>query len=197
MIRTYVAMGALVVATILSLAGPLHAQRADRGVITGVVTDTTGSALPGATVKIKNVGTGVETVLTTNDSGAYSSPLLILGTYLVTVDHSGFKTSVSSGIVITGAETVRQDVALTVGSVSESIEVVASEALNVTSPDVSHIVDNKYYEDLPTITAADVRLAESMLQIQPGYLPMKPNGDPMFRGSQFNSRINGGHLLRP
>ena len=28
--------------------------------------------------------------------------------------------------------------------------------------------------------------------MQPGYLPMRPNGDPMFRGSQFNSRINGG-----
>src|SRR5258707_14235951 len=34
-----------------------------------------------------------------------------------------------------------------------------------------------------------------MLQIQPGYLPMKPNGDPMFRGSQFNSRINGGQTM--
>src|SRR5438067_3614800 len=195
MLRTYLAVGTLAVATILFLANPLYAQRSDRGTITGVVTDTTGSSLAGATVKIKNLGTGVETILTTNASGAYSSPLLILGTYSITVDHPGFKASVSSGIVITGAETVRQDIALAVGSVSESVEVVASEALNVTTPDVSHVVDNKYYEDLPTITAADVRLAESMLQIQPGYLPMKPNGDPMFRGSQFNSRINGGQTM--
>src|SRR5207249_4998541 len=43
--------------------------------------------------------------------------------------------------------------------------------------------------------ASDVRLAESLLQIQPGYLPMRPNGDPMFRGSQFNSRINGGQSM--
>ncbi len=40
-----------------------------------------------------------------------------------------------------------------------------------------------------------MRLAESVLQMQPGYLPMKPNGDPMFRGSQFNSRINGGQTM--
>ena len=65
----------------------------------------------------------------------------------------------------------------------------------MTTPDVSHTVDEKYYRDIPIITAADVRLAESMLQIQPGYLPMKPNGDPMFRGSQFNSRINGGQTM--
>jgi Carboxypeptidase regulatory-like domain/TonB dependent receptor len=193
--RSCFAVGVLAVATILSLANPLYAQRADRGVITGVVTDTTGSALAGATVKIKNLGTGVETAIATNESGAYSSPLLILGSYSVTVDHPGFKTSVSSGIVITGAATVRQDITLAVGSTTESVEVVANDTVNVTTPDVSHVVDNKYYEDLPTITAADVRLAESMLQIQPGYLPMKPNGDPMFRGSQFNSRINGGQTM--
>ena len=51
------------------------------------------------------------------------------------------------------------------------------------------------YRDLPIVTAGDVRLAESVLQMQPGYLPMKPNGDPMFRGSQFNSRINGGQTM--
>ena len=65
----------------------------------------------------------------------------------------------------------------------------------MTTPDVSHTVDEKYYRDIPIITAGDVRLAEAMLQIQPGYLPMKPNGDPMFRGSQFNSRINGGQTM--
>ena len=57
---------------------------------------------------------------------------------------------------------------------------------------MSHSVDEKFYRDLPIITAADVRLAESVLLMQPGYLPMTPNGDPMFRGSQFGSRINGG-----
>src|SRR5437764_2562922 len=117
MIKSYLAVGALAVATILSLANPLYAQRSDRGTITGVVTDTTGSALAGATVKIKNLGTGVETTLTTNESGAYSSPLLILGSYSVTVDHPGFKASVSSGIVITGADTARHDIALTVCTV--------------------------------------------------------------------------------
>ncbi len=60
---------------------------------------------------------------------------------------------------------------------------------------MSHTVNEKYYRDLPIVTAADVRLAEAVLQIQPGYLPMKPNGDPMFRGSQFNSRINGGQTM--
>ncbi len=189
--RTYLVVGLLFA---LGLSIPLLAQRADRAIITGVVTDPTGSAVVGATVKVRNQGTGVETVLTTNGAGAYNSPLLVLGSYSVTVDHEGFKASVSQGIELTGAETVRHDVTLAVGSVTESVEVKAQEAV-VTTPDVTHNVDEKYYQDLPTITAADVRLAESLLQIQPGYLPMKPNGDPMFRGSQFNSRINGGQTM--
>ena len=70
-----------------------------------------------------------------------------------------------------------------------------SHGISETRPDVSHTVDEKYYQDLPFITGADVRLAESVLLMQPGYLPMRPNGDPMFRGSQFNSRINGGQAM--
>src|SRR5216684_4826250 len=194
--RSYLVVGLLVVLAVLCLSGLLLAQRSDRGIITGIVTDPTGSSVTGATVKVRNEGTGVDTALVSNDAGAYTTPPLVLGSYSVTVDHAGFKTAVHSGIMLQGAETIRKDVVLAVGSVSESVEVKAgAQQLEVTTPDVSHTVDEKYYRDIPIITAADVRLAESMLQIQPGYLPMKPNGDPMFRGSQFNSRINGGQTM--
>ena len=194
--KTYLVVGLVAVSSLLFLQNPLHAQRADRGVVTGIVTDPTGSALSGATVKVRNEGTGVETVLTTNSAGAYTTPLLVLGSYTITADHPGFKTSINPSIEVLGAQTIRRDIALAVGAVNETVEVTAgAETLNTTTPDVSHTVDNTYYQNLPTITAADVRLAESMLQIQPGYLPMKPNGDPMFRGSQFNSRINGGQTM--
>src|SRR5207244_6699770 len=59
----------------------------------------------------------------------------------------------------------------------------------------AYCVGEAYYRDLPVVMGSDIRLAESLLQIQPGFLPMKPNGDPMFRGSQFNSRINGGQTM--
>ena len=99
----------------------------------------------------------------------------------------------TSGILLQGGDQVRHDVAMEVGALTETVEVRSTnEGLSDTRPDVSHTVNEKSYRDLPIVTAADVRLAEAVLQIQPGYLPMKPNGDPMFRGSQFNSRINGG-----
>jgi len=193
--RSYLIVRLCVVLTVVCLTSSLPAQRSDRGIITGIVTDPTGSSVVGATVKVRNEGTGVETVLVSNDAGAYTTPPLVLGSYSITIDHTGFKNTVLNGILLQGAETIRRDVTLTVGAVTESVEVNSTAALEVTTPDVSHTVDEKYYRDIPIITASDVRLAESMLQIQPGYLPMKPNGDPMFRGSQFNSRINGGQTM--
>jgi hypothetical protein len=79
---------------------------------------------------------------------------------------------------------IRHDITLEVGELAATVEVRAVEGLSDTRPDVSHTVDQKYYQDLPVVTGADVRLAEAALQMQPGYLPMKPNGDPVFRGSQ-------------
>lgn len=176
---------------IVGLASPLLAQRSDRATISGVVTDPQGAGVPGATVTIRNDQTGVSSVLVTNTAGAYTSSPLVLGAYSVTVDLTGFKKAVSSGIRLEGGDSIRQDFTLQVGGLTESVEVISS-GLSETRPDVSHTVNEKYYRDLPIITAGDVRLAESVLQMQPGYLPMKPNGDPMFRGSQFQSRINGG-----
>jgi len=193
-VRRFGRVVALLCAT-LSFTTPALAQRADRATISGVVTDNQGAAVPGATVTIKNEETGVENPLVTNAAGAYTSPPLVLGRYSVTVDLQGFKKMVSSGILLQGGGAIRHDVSLQIGNVAESVEVKAVQGVSETRPDVSHTVDQKYYEDLPFVTGADVRLAESVLLMQPGYLPMRPNGDPMFRGSQFNSRINGGQAM--
>ncbi|MBI1789653.1 MAG: carboxypeptidase regulatory-like domain-containing protein [Acidobacteria bacterium] len=175
------------------LLGIALGQRADRATVTGVVTDPTGNSIAAATVKIRSDDTGVVTDLTTNAAGAYSSPSLVLGTYTITVEVSGFKTAVRPSIRLVGGQVFRQDVAMELGSVSEQVTVVASaEILNTASADVTHAVDANYYSNLPVVMGADIRLAEALLQLQPGYNPMKPNGDPMFRGSQFQSRLNGG-----
>jgi hypothetical protein len=196
---TRIPLVARVVVSVLGLclgsSASLMAQRSDRATISGVVTDAQGSAVPGATVTVHNEETGVDTVRVTNDAGAYTTPPLVLGHYTITVDLTGFRRTITNGVLLQGGEAIRHDVTLQVGQLTEAVEVKSAAGLNETRPDVSHTVNEKYYRDLPIITAADVRLAESVLQIQPGYLPMKPNGDPMFRGSQFNSRINGGQTM--
>jgi len=138
----------------------------------------------------------VETPLTSNQAGAYTTPLLTLGAYTVSVEHPGFKTFVRTGIQLTGGQVYRQDATLELGAVTERVEVfAASQMINTSQPEVANTVDQNYYKNLPVVMGADIRLAESLLLLQPGYFPMKPNGDPMFRGSQFSSRMNGGQTF--
>ena len=107
----------------LGLSSPALAQRSDRAIISGVVSDPQGAAVPGATVTIHNVATGVDTVLVTNDAGAYTSPPLVLGTYKVKVELQGFSVVESGEIAPQGGEQVRNDVTMAVGNVSETVQV--------------------------------------------------------------------------
>jgi hypothetical protein len=173
-----------------------YAQFADRAVITGVVTDASDAAVPDAKVTITDEHTGVPTIVGTNSAGNYSTPPLTLGTYRVNVEKQGFKMYTQTGIALTGGQTLRVDVKLAVGATSESVEVKAgAELVNTENATVQHTIGEEYYHDLPAVMGADIRLAESLLQLQPGYVPMQPNGDAIFRGSQFTSRMNGGQTM--
>ena len=101
----------------------LPAQLADRAVITGVVTDSSGAAIPEAMVTITNEGTGVRTLVGTNGAGNYSTPPLILSTYRVDVEKQGFKTYTETGIWTAGGQTVRVDAKLIVGAAREVVVV--------------------------------------------------------------------------
>ena len=74
----------------LMLALPATAQET-RGNISGTVSDAQG-IIPGATVKITNVDTGVSQTLVTNSNGFFNAPLLQPGNYQVSVSMAGFKT---------------------------------------------------------------------------------------------------------
>ena len=140
MSRTWVWVAGTVVALLCSSAS-VWAQRSDRAIISGVVTDEQGSAVPGATVTIRNEATGVDTVLITNDAGAYTSQPLVLGTYTVKVELTGFRTSQSGNILLQGGEQVRHDDGMQDGELTETVEVTGRSGIDVTTPDVAHSVD--------------------------------------------------------
>ena len=186
---------ALIGISLLALTGLLFGQGQDRGVITGLVTDKTGGAISQATVTITNESTGDKLVVETTSAGNYTSPPLILGNYKVQVEKPGFKMFVSAGVIVASA-TVRLDAPLDVGQVTETVEVQTTNVdVNVSNAQVSQVLGEKYYRDLPVVMGADIRLAESLLANEPGYVPMRPNGCPIFRGSQFQSRMNGGQTM--
>ena len=94
-----------------------------RGTILGTVTDPSGAVVAGATVKVRNVGTGLERTTTTSTDGSYSIPELPIGSYTVTVTQSGFQTAVTNNVEVNVATERRVDAQFKTGQVSEKVEV--------------------------------------------------------------------------
>jgi len=181
--------------SLLALAGLLFGQGQDRGLITGLVADKTGGAVAQATVTVTSLATGDKIVVDTSSAGNFTTPPLILGNYKVQVEKAGFKMFVAPTVMVASG-TVRLDATLDVGQVTETVEVLATNVeINVSNAERTQVLGEKYYRDLPVVMGADIRLAESLLAAQPGYVPMRPNGCPIFRGSQFQSRMNGGQTM--
>ena len=97
--------------------------------LSGVVTDTGGGVIPGASVVVKNDATGVSYETVTSSSGAFSVPSLDPGTYTATVSLSGFKTAVVNNIRILTATPANIDVKLDVGALTETVQVIAASTL--------------------------------------------------------------------
>ena len=146
-IRTF----ALVVFALTLFAGVTTFAQTFRGTILGSVTDSSGAAVPGATVTVKNLDTGLVRTVTTSDDGSYSAPELPIGTYSVSVEKTGFKLGVVTGIKVEVSSERRADVTLQIGQSAQSVEVLGEELPMVesTSNTLGGIVESKVVTSLP------------------------------------------------
>lgn len=128
---------------------PLEAQ-AVRATILGIVQDTSGATMPGATVEVRNVDTGVTQTVITNGQGRYNAPDLAIGTYEVRASLAGFRSVVHTGITLrVGSENV-VDFALPLGQIEETVTVSGeSPIVNTTSSAVATTIEQKQISDLP------------------------------------------------
>ena len=101
----------------------------DRGSIVGLVTDPAGARVTGAQVTVSNLATNQSIVVTTDEQGHYAADLLRIGTYSVTVEKPGFQRAVQSSVDVGVNQTARVDIALSVGSATESVQVTAAPPL--------------------------------------------------------------------
>ncbi|MDQ1408449.1 MAG: hypothetical protein QOJ41_184, partial [Acidobacteriaceae bacterium] len=133
-----------------ALGMPANAQTF-RGTILGTVTDSSGAAVSGATVTVKNTGTGLLRTVTSDDDGNYSTPELPIGTYSVSVEKSGFKTAVVNGISVEVSSERRADVVLQPGDVSQTVEVSGDTLPQVesTSDTLGGIIESTVVTNLP------------------------------------------------
>jgi hypothetical protein len=158
--------------------------------ISGTVKDASGASIAGATVTATNTGTGIAETRTTNGQGFYSFQLLPLGTYVLTVEQTGFKEYQQTELVLDVNSALTVDATLQVGQVSEKIE-VAANALHVdtVSSQMGEVIEGKEMTDVPLVT----RSYTDLLALQPGVVS-SPSG---MSGAYAGSFISAGFPVPP
>jgi len=133
--------------------------------LTGYVFDPNGSAVPNATLEIKNEATGTTFTLTTTEAGVYQSPGLEPNLYTVTVRAAGFQESVTTGVRLELGQPRGLDIHLSVGATNSTVRVTASAPLLSTEdPGLGQSVDYAQVSKLPYFS----RSAGALLGLSPG-----------------------------
>jgi Carboxypeptidase regulatory-like domain/TonB-dependent Receptor Plug Domain len=147
--------GAVVLSTALffvfSLSLMLARAQTVSGNVTGIVTDPSAAAIPGATVTAHNVRTGVDSTATTNEAGVYSIRFLPIGQYELTVKANGFATQAVQAFSLEIDQTAKFDVKMTVGSETQTVKVSTSTApiLNTENPTLSGTFTSNTIQNFP------------------------------------------------
>jgi hypothetical protein len=141
----------LLLAAISLMAASFQVQAQEaRGTLLGRVNDSTDAIVASAQVTITNVDTGVRFSSVTNKTGDYIFPLLVPGKYSVTVEAPGFKTGTRNNIMVRVNDQVTIDMALEVGSASQTVNVSAeTPLLDTSSASMGHVVDSRTILELP------------------------------------------------
>lgn len=180
----------LVLLSVLLAGASVAAAQAVNGTLLGTVTDASGAAVVNAHVTVTATDTGVTQASATNESGNYTIPGLQPGTYTVTVEAQGFKRDTHEHIDVLSNSSVRVDVALVNGSVTETVMVTTAPPLLQTDrADISTKIEQRQVNDLPLGTN---RNFQTLLNLVPGTTPATFEHSQFFNAqSAVQTRVNG------
>lgn len=137
-------------ALILTCAAAATTAQTNTGEISGVVRDSQGGVLPGATVVAEHVESATRVERVTDEQGRYFLPSLRVGTYLLAVELAGFRRVVRSGLVVQLGQTLSLDVTLEVGGLTEEIRVTGDvPLLQSTNAEISDVIENRQVVQIP------------------------------------------------
>jgi hypothetical protein len=179
---------------LLFLFATLAFAQQGRGTIFGTVTDATGAVVPGASIIVTNKATNVETTTVTNDSGYYTVPSLMVGSYTVAATKEGFKKRLQTGLTLEVDQKAQVDLVLETGAVSDVLEITSQGALvDTTTATIGRVVENRRVQELPLNGRNALSLVLLAPAVQSGAGPTASGfGD---RGTQVALiRINGSPL---
>jgi hypothetical protein len=155
--------------------------------IKGIVTDASGAAVPGATVKARDVETGAMRSSVTDDSGRYLVLALPVGEYEVRVAKAGFQDAIRSGIYLVVGQEANVDLQLQIGTVTSELTVRSDAPIvSVSTKDISGLVGEQAIKDLPL----NGRSYDLLLPLNPGivnFTSQKTGGTGISNSSTANN----------
>jgi len=169
---------------------PAAAQTAF-GRISGTVLDSSGAAVPGAKVVLRDVDTQAARAVTTDANGFYVADDLAIGPYVVEVDQPGFKRASQSGLQLEADGRITADFKLQVGDTSQSVDVVATstDSLNIVSGEVAHVIDKEQVDNL----ALNGRNYMELLTLVPGAIMTNPDEFSINTSLSATQQVVNGH----
>ena len=168
------------------------AQNLIFGSLSGTVSDPAGATVPGAVLTLSNEGTGDVRTVNSDANGAYQFLSLTPGSYRLQAESPGFKRLLRPGISVEVNQSIRIDLGLEVGAVTESVEVVAATPLiEAQTSSLGQIVDSRKVRDLPL----NGRNPLALVALVPSVVPQSgsqraPAGQNFFAWGNF--QIGGG-----
>src|SRR5580693_1002240 len=162
-----------------------HAQLATTTSLVGTVTDSSGKLIPGAKVTATETRTLDKYNTTTNGQGNYTFEFVRVGVYSITVEQAGFQKLTKTGIIVDIDQTVRTDIALSVGAVSQSVTVEAIvSAIKTDDASISEILGTRNVAELPLNGRDAMSLATSTPGVLQGTKSSQTGSPP---GEDFNA----------
>jgi len=177
-----------VIVALLAVSLPLFSQGAV-GTILGGIFDSSGGAIAGAKVTIVDVARGTTRELTTDASGQYTAPSLLVGTYTVRAEAKGFQSVEHSNVILGVAQSARVDLTLAPGEQTQTVTVTESApAINTTDATLGGSITNQAVTSLPLVTRNFLQL----LQLRPGVVDV-PGGNGT--ATTTNGRREGADVI--
>src|SRR5262245_42381986 len=148
-LATRFAAAASVVVCLCAMPSPTAAQ-AVTGTLLGNITDSSGGAVPGVSVTATEVQTNISRTTISNEAGHYTFSSLPNGKYTVSAELQGFKKVIRQNIEVEVNTTIRVDMTLEVGAMSEAVTVAAeTPVLQTDRTDTGRILDSKFISEMP------------------------------------------------
>ena len=157
------------------------APLASASTIQGAVTDSSGAVIPGASITVTNLSTGVVTNVSSNEAGLYTVPLLQPGEYSIECVSDGFATQSRPRMRLEVDQTARVDFSLNVGTVTEVVDVsAAAQLLQSETTEVGQVIDNTRIVEMPL----NLRNYLQLGQFTVGVLPARAVGKGSRQGHE-------------